>query len=76
MAANDVVPLLKRRWTVPRKKKPEPRSQLATYIPASLHDSVRLFSEESGIPIARIVEDALRSYLADKPSPESKEKKR
>ena len=50
------------REAMARKKQAE-KTQLGTYIPVDLHQAVREYSEESGIPIARIVEDALRMLL-------------
>ncbi|HEX7119407.1 MAG TPA: ribbon-helix-helix domain-containing protein [Longimicrobiales bacterium] len=50
---------------MPRKGRVK-KSQLGTYIPESLHEAIREFSDESGISIARIVEDALRMYLRAK----------
>ena len=48
-----------------RRKRVE-KTQLGTYIPVGLHEALRDFSEASGIPMARIVEDALRDYLGRK----------
>ena len=47
---------------MPRRKRVE-KTQLGTYIPVDLHEAVQDFSDASGIPITRIVEDSLRDYL-------------
>ena len=47
----------------PMPRRDHPKSQLATTIPHPVHDAVRDFSDASGVPIAQIVEDALRRYL-------------
>ena len=49
---------------MPRPKVHEaPRSQLATMIDRDLHEAVRELSDESGIPISRLVEDGLKLLL-------------
>ena len=40
------------------------KTQLGTYIPTELHEALQAHSEASGLPITRIVEDAIRAYLA------------
>jgi hypothetical protein len=40
------------------------KTQLGTYIPTELHEKLQAHSDASGVPITRIVEDALRAYLA------------
>lgn len=47
--------------TMPRPS--HPKSQLATTIPPILHDALRDFAVATDMPIAKIVEDALRAYL-------------
>ena len=63
MAVNRIARLLAHRSDMPRKKKKEERSQLATWVPKSVHDAARDYSERSGVPLSRIVEDALRAHL-------------
>jgi predicted GNAT superfamily acetyltransferase len=49
-----------------KPKPPEERvdwSQLATRLPADLHECLREHSEETGIPQSRIIRDALTAYL-------------
>lgn len=48
---------------LPRKRQ-APKTQLGTYVTEELYDALTDFAEASGIPITRIVEDALRGYLA------------
>jgi len=52
--------------TMPRPRKHGPRSQLSTFVSEDVHEAARDFSDETGIPIARIVDDALRLYLKSK----------
>ena len=40
------------------------------YLPADIQHSLRLESRRSGRPQAELVRDALRAYLADRPTPE------
>jgi len=40
------------------------KQQLGTYIPEDVYAALVDFSNASGIPITRIVEDAIREYLA------------
>jgi hypothetical protein len=47
---------------MPRRKGPEKR-QVGTYIPVKLHDALRAESDRSGVPIARLIEDAVRMLL-------------
>lgn len=42
------------------------KQQLGTYIPEDVYAALVDFSNASGIPITRIVEDAIREYLASK----------
>jgi hypothetical protein len=42
------------------------KTQLGTYIPVELHEAVREYSEETGIPISRLVEDGLRMLLKER----------
>lgn len=46
-------------------KRGTPKTQIGTYIPTELYERLRAYSEATGVPITRIVEDALRNYLDD-----------
>ena len=47
---------------MPRREKEE-KVQLGTYLPIDLYAQLQSFRDDSGIPITRIVEDAIREYL-------------
>lgn len=45
--------------------KPGPKkSPLSTYLPTELQQALQAYSDRTGIPITRIVEDALRAHLS------------
>lgn len=44
-------------------RKRENKQQLGTYLPVELIEELRNFSEQTGVPMARIIESALRQYL-------------
>jgi predicted DNA-binding protein len=47
---------------MPRKRGVE-KVKFGTYLPLELHERLTDLSESSGIPITRIVQDALEAYL-------------
>jgi hypothetical protein len=47
---------------MPRRKGPEKR-KISSYLPGELHEAMLDFSDASGIPVTRILEDAIRGYL-------------
>lgn len=59
-------------YTMPRRPKP-PRVALGTDIPPAMLEAVRDFSAASGLPINRVVEEALQQYLTRKHWPIGKE---
>jgi hypothetical protein len=48
---------------MPRQKSKE-KEQLGTYIPWKLAERLRAFSEESGLPITRLVQEGLEIRLS------------
>jgi len=41
------------------------KTQLGTYVPAQLHERLRDHSDRTGVPITRLIEDALTAYLEE-----------
>jgi hypothetical protein len=61
---NRVEALLALQMNGPMARRPrQPKRHVTTYLPTDLHDTVRDYSDATGVPIARIIEDALRDYL-------------
>jgi hypothetical protein len=42
------------------------KSQLSTFISENAHDALRVYSDETGISIARLVDDAVRMLLKER----------
>jgi len=48
------------------------KTQVGTYLPVDLYKALRKHSAESGVPIARLIEDAVRMLLKDRTGKEYK----
>jgi hypothetical protein len=46
------------------RPKGEPKAKLNTYVPVDLLAMLQAYSDDSGIPQTRVVEDALRKHLS------------
>ena len=62
---NRVAHLISYRGEMARPKK-EPKTKLGTWISDDLFADLQRYHEQSGVPITRIVEDALDAYLNKK----------
>jgi hypothetical protein len=65
MPVNRIAHLLSTHGEMPRPKL-EPKAKLGTYISEDLFAELQEYHKDSGIPITRIVEDALTSYLTSR----------